>query len=220
MLENFMIVGHRGFRSQYPENTIPSFLAAMDYGLDSLEFDVHPTKDRKLVVTHDHTVERCSNGKGYVHDFLFDDIRKLDFGGWKDPKFAGTQIPTFEETLDAIFSKDPNYYILIELKEDDDDCTRQVYEICKKQNIFSHSLILSFHPRQLQLLKEWDPSIFIQCFPPRYLKCPVDETLYGPVFNKICLWTKEATNEEIEAYHKKNVVVDICAASRPWKFRG
>ena len=74
MLENFMIVGHRGFRSQYPENTIPSFLAAMDYGLDSLEFDVHPTKDRKLVVTHDHTVERCSNGKGYVHDFLFDDI--------------------------------------------------------------------------------------------------------------------------------------------------
>ena len=86
------------------------------------------------------------------------------------------------------------------MKEDDDDCTRQVYEICKKQNIFSHSLILSFHPRQLQLLKEWDPSIFIQCFPPRYLKCPVDENLYGPVFNKICLWTKEATNEEIEAY--------------------
>ena len=113
--------------------------------------------------------------------------------------------------MDAIFSKDPNYYILIELKEDDDNCTRQVYEICKKQNIFSHSLILSFHPRQLQLLKEWDPSIFIQCFPPRYLKCPVDENLYGPVFNKICLWTKEATNEEIEAYHKKNVVVDICA---------
>jgi glycerophosphoryl diester phosphodiesterase len=211
MLENFMIVGHRGFRSQYPENTIPSFIAAMDYGLDSLEFDVHPTKDGKLVVTHDHTVERCSNGQGYVHDFLFDDIRKLDFGGWKDPKFAGTQIPTFEETLDAIFSKDPNYYILIELKEDDDNCTRQVYEICKKQNIFSHSLILSFHPRQLQLLKEWDPSIFIQCFPPRYLKCPVDEKLYGPVFNKICLWTKEATNEEIEEYHKKNVVVDICA---------
>ena len=64
MLENFMIVGHRGFRSQYPENTIPSFIAAMDYGLDSLEFDVHPTKDGKLVVTHDHTVESCSNGKG------------------------------------------------------------------------------------------------------------------------------------------------------------
>lgn len=217
MLEGFQIVGHRGFRSQYPENTLVSFKAAMDWGVDAIEFDVHPTRDRQLVITHDHTVERCSNGKGYVHDFTFDEIRKLDFGGWKDPKFAGTQIPTFEETLDCILSKDPNFYILIELKEDDDECTRQVYDICQKHNLFSHSLFLSFHPRQLQLLREWKPDVFLQGFPYRYLNNPPGK-LYGSVFNKICIWTKEATNAEIADFHEQGVTIDICPVDNEEEF--
>ncbi|MBR0458634.1 MAG: hypothetical protein IJJ26_05320 [Victivallales bacterium] len=214
MKDNFTIVGHRGFRSQYPENTIPSFQAAVDFGLDSIEFDIHPTKDGKLVVTHDDTVDRCSNGTGFVHDYLFDDIRKLDFGSWKAPQFAGTRIPTFEETLEAILSKDPNFYLLIEIKEDNDTCTRQIYDICQYHNLFSHCLLLSFHPRQLQLVHQWNPDVLLQCFPQRYLKKPLDESLFGPVFGKICFWTHDATAEEIESYHQRNVLVDLCPVDK------
>ena len=217
MLENFTVVGHRGFRSRYPENTLVSFKAAMDWGIKAIEFDVHPTKDHKLVVTHDHTVERCSNGKGFVHDMTFDEIRKLDFGGWKAPEFAGTQIPTFEETLDCILSRDPDYYVLIELKEDDDDCTRQVFDICQKYSLFSHSLILSFHPRQLQLLRGWKSDLFLQGFPYRYLNNP-PKKLYGSIFNKICIWTNEATNAEIADFHDLGVTVDICAVDDEQQF--
>lgn len=217
MLENFQIVGHRGFRSRYPENTIPSFEAAVDWGVDAIEFDVHPTKDRKLVVTHDHTVNRCSNGDGYVHDMTFDEIRKLDFGGWKAPEFAGTQIPTLEETLDCILSKKPEFYLLIELKEDDDECTKQVFDVCQKYNLFSHCLILSFCFRQLQLLRKMKPDIYLQGFPYRYLDKPCDN-LYGTVFNKVCIWTKEATNAEIHDFQRMGMTVDICPVDTEEEF--
>lgn len=206
MLDNFQVVGHRGFRSQYPENTLVSFQAAVKFGVDAIEFDVHPTKDRQLVITHDHTVERCSNGTGAVHDFTFEEIRKLDFGGWKDPKFTNTQIPTLEETFDAVLSLDPNFYLLIELKEDDDECTRQVYDLCQKYGVLSHGLILSFHNKQLELLRQWNPDILLQGFPERYIKKPI--TIDG-IYNKICYWTADANSDEIAACHDKNITVDI-----------
>ena len=209
MTPDFQIVGHRGFRSQYPENTLISFQAAMDFGVDAIEFDVHPTRDGKLVVTHDHTLERCSNGTGPVHDFTLDELRKLDFGGWKDAKFAGARIPTFEETLDCILSRKSDFYLLIELKEDDDACTRQVFDICAGYQLFSHALLLSFHPRQLRLLREWKSDITLQGFPYRYLNDPPGG-LYGKVFDKVCIWTKEATNAEIADFHALGVTVDIC----------
>lgn len=210
MKPDFKIVGHRGFKSKYPENTIVSFLAAMDFGVDSIEFDVRLTKDRQLVVTHDNTVDRCSNGKGLVCDFLFEDIRKLDFGSWKDSKFAGTQIPTLEETLEAILSKDPNFPLLVELKEDDDECTKRVYEMCLKYNVLEHGLMLSFHPRQLQLLRSWKPDIYLQGFPDRYIKVPQPPEAFNGLYNKTCLWTTDAKPEEIKFYHDKGVAVDLC----------
>ena len=76
----FKVVGHRGMPSRYPENTLPSFKAAIEAGVDAIEFDVHPTCDGRLVVTHDDTLERCSNGSGPVHDRTLAELRKLDFG--------------------------------------------------------------------------------------------------------------------------------------------
>lgn len=115
----FKVVGHRGMRSRYPENTIPSFLAAIDAGVDALEFDVYPTSDRRLVITHDPNIDRCSNGSGPVVEHSFEELRALDFGSWKGPEFAGTRIPTLEETLDAITGRSSTLEILIELKADD-----------------------------------------------------------------------------------------------------
>ncbi len=217
MKKDCVVVGHRGFRSLYPENTLISFRKAAEIGVDAIEFDVHPTKDRQIVVTHDFTVDRCSNGTGNVHDFTFDEIRKLDFGIKKDVSFAGTQVPTLEEVLDCIYSVNPNMYLLVEIKEDDDECTKQTLEICKKYNVFKNGLLLSFVTSQLQLVKKLDPTIYLQGFPYRYLDDPPAK-LYG-IYNKTCIWTEEATNAEIQDFHDQGIAVDICAVDNEQQFQ-
>ena len=62
-------VAHRGFKKNYPENTLIAFKAAMDTGVPMIELDVTLSRDRKLVVIHDATLDRTTNGHGFVHDY-------------------------------------------------------------------------------------------------------------------------------------------------------
>lgn len=93
---------HRGAMKTHPENTIPAFEAAVNAGAQMIEFDVWLTKDNKMVVLHDATVDRTTNGKGKVSDLTLAEIKKLDAGNWKATEFAGAQIPTFQEVLDVM----------------------------------------------------------------------------------------------------------------------
>lgn len=98
------IFGHRGARGLKPENTLPSFLEGIKY-TKAIELDVYFV-DGQLVVIHDNTVDRTTNGKGWVEETSFEELRKLDAGG-------GAQIPTLQEVLDAVGS---DTYVNIELK--------------------------------------------------------------------------------------------------------
>jgi glycerophosphoryl diester phosphodiesterase len=93
---------HRGDVAAAPENTVPAFISAVKKGAGMIEFDVQLSKDGRLVIMHDATVNRTTDGKGRVSDLTFDELRALDAGSWFDPSFAGTRIPTLEETLNAI----------------------------------------------------------------------------------------------------------------------
>ncbi len=75
-----IIVGHRGVAGTYPENTRVSVQAAINLGLSWVEVDVQPTKDNVLVVCHDHTIDRCSNGKGRIDEYTLTEIKLLEFG--------------------------------------------------------------------------------------------------------------------------------------------
>lgn len=94
-----IIVGHRGVAGTYPENTRVSVQAAINLGLSWVEVDVQPTKDNVLVVCHDHTIDRCSNGKGRIDEYTLAELKQLDFGAWFDPRFTGESIMTLEELL-------------------------------------------------------------------------------------------------------------------------
>jgi glycerophosphoryl diester phosphodiesterase len=96
------VCAHRGEHRTAPENTVPAFLAAVKLGVQQIEFDVHSSKDGKMVVMHDATVDRTTNGKGKILDLTFDEIRALDAGSKFDKKFAGTKVPTPREALEAI----------------------------------------------------------------------------------------------------------------------
>ena len=92
-------ISHRGEHLHHPENTIPAFTEAIRVGADFIEVDVQTTADGKLVLSHDSTVDRCTNGTGNVRDMTFVEIERLDAGIKSSPEFAGTRVPTFDEVL-------------------------------------------------------------------------------------------------------------------------
>jgi glycerophosphoryl diester phosphodiesterase len=100
-----VVVSHRGEHLSHPENTLPAFEAAIQTGADFFELDVRTTSDGRLVLMHDGTVNRTTDGKGKVRELTFDQIRALDAGAKFDPKFTGTKVPTFEEGLNLAHGK-------------------------------------------------------------------------------------------------------------------
>ena len=102
---HIVAISHRGEHLHHPENTMPAFEEAIRVGADFIEVDVQTTSDGKLVLSHDGTVDRCTNGKGKVSEMTFDQIESLDAGVKTGPDFAGTKIPTFDQVLDLARGK-------------------------------------------------------------------------------------------------------------------
>src|SRR3974390_2332177 len=84
-------ISHRGEHLQHPENTIPAFEEAIRLGADFIEVDVQTTSDGKLVLSHDGTVDRCTNGKGRIAEMTFEQVEEFDAGVKRSPEFAGTK---------------------------------------------------------------------------------------------------------------------------------
>ncbi|MBX9974554.1 glycerophosphodiester phosphodiesterase family protein [Cytobacillus firmus] len=127
-------IAHRGATAYAPENTIAGFDLAVDMKADYIEIDVQRSKDGELVVIHDTSVDRTTDGTGKVGDLTFDYLRSLDAGSWKGEQFAGEPIPTFEEILDRYHGK---VGILIELKAPElyPGIEKQVADALKERNL-------------------------------------------------------------------------------------
>jgi glycerophosphoryl diester phosphodiesterase len=93
------IIGHRGYAARFPENTLPSLIAALDAGATSVEFDVRVAACGTPVLFHDETLERTTDGRGPVASHPLGELRMLDAGAWFHPRFKGTAVPTLEEAL-------------------------------------------------------------------------------------------------------------------------
>jgi glycerophosphoryl diester phosphodiesterase len=93
------IEAHRGYSAAYPENTLLSFRQAVAAGAPSIELDIHVSADGELVVMHDATVDRTTDGAGEIASLPWPELRRLDAGAWKAPAFAGERIPLLSEAL-------------------------------------------------------------------------------------------------------------------------
>ena len=93
------ICAHRGAMDTHPENTLAAFNEAVRLGAHMIELDVRITKDGHLVIMHDETVDRTTNGKGPVSELSIDEVKHLDAGSWKSEKFTCETIPTLNEAL-------------------------------------------------------------------------------------------------------------------------
>jgi glycerophosphoryl diester phosphodiesterase len=109
------VCGHRGYSLHYPENTIPAFQAAKDWGATSVEIDVVLSKDGEAIVLHDHRVDRTTDGHGFAADLTLAQIESLDAGSGFHPRFAGTRLPLLTEALD--WAKREEMGVVLEIKE-------------------------------------------------------------------------------------------------------
>jgi hypothetical protein len=93
------IAAHRGASATHPENTLAAFREAIRLGAHQIEFDVRASSDSRLVVIHDATVDRTTNGRGRVDRLTLEQIQRLDAGSWKGSQFRGERVPTLVEVL-------------------------------------------------------------------------------------------------------------------------
>ncbi|MGE5632130.1 MAG: glycerophosphodiester phosphodiesterase [Caulobacteraceae bacterium] len=102
LYEGPLVYAHRGASGYAPENTMAAFKKAVELGSHGIECDVQLTKDGWLVVCHDETVDRTTNGKGFIKDMKLADIRRLDAGSWFGKEFKNERIPFFSELLELV----------------------------------------------------------------------------------------------------------------------
>jgi len=117
------IVAHRGASAERPENTLASTQRAIDVGATAVEVDVRTTKDGQLVLRHDATLDRTTNGKGLIGEKTLAEVRQLDAGSWFDAKYRDERVPTLTEVLVLCRGK---IDVLLDLKESGDEYARRV----------------------------------------------------------------------------------------------
>jgi len=136
------IIAHRGASAHAPENTIAAFQLALDQCADGIELDVMLSKDHQLIVIHDDTVDRTTNGSGHVKEMTLKELQSLDAGD-------GQRIPTLEEVFDRFGGR---LIINVELKNNAsifDSLPIEVAKRVKKYQIEESILISSFNPFNL-----------------------------------------------------------------------
>lgn len=144
---SFFIIGHRGVMGVEPENTLRSFARAEREGLDGIELDLHLSKDGGLVVMHDTTVDRTTDGSGAIGDLTLTELRGLDAG-------QGERVPVFEEVLEQVGGDLP---IQAEIK--DVAAARVLAKVLHERNLLDRVSVLSFHDEALAEIRGLLPSV-------------------------------------------------------------
>lgn len=121
-----IIIAHRGLDETYPENTLTAFRAALEKGM-AIEIDVRGTSDEELIVFHDDTVDRTTDGEGRVAQMTLAEVKALDAGSWWADEFAGERVPTLIETLDVVKEYGTaETTLIIEMKTLDPGCIGKI----------------------------------------------------------------------------------------------
>ena len=152
-----LIYGHRGASGHAPENTLEAFKLSMDMGADGFELDVHMSADGELVVIHDETVDRTTNGTGFVKDLTLAQLKELDACNHM-AKYQGAKIPTLAEVFDLV--KDTHHIVNVEIKTD--ECFYpQIEEKClalaKEKGVEERVIYSSFNHHTLIRIRQLKP---------------------------------------------------------------
>ncbi|MEO2462017.1 glycerophosphodiester phosphodiesterase family protein, partial [Enterococcus faecalis] len=112
------IIAHRGSKGTHPENTCIAFREAVRVGAEGIELDVHLSKDGYLIVMHDETVDRTTDGHGEIQQLTLNELKQLDAGSWFQKNPSVQCVPTLEDVLNCLEEEQFNGFLNIELKTD------------------------------------------------------------------------------------------------------
>jgi len=156
----FLNIAHRGGGKLVPENTIEAYRNSLAVGADTLEGDVHMTTDGYVVVSHDDTVNRCTDGKGKIKEKTLAEIRELDAGydfttdlGRTHPyRGMGLRMPTLEEVFsDSVLNRAP---MVLEIKQEGEEIVDRVLDLIEKYDMADRLMMGAFNQSTLDLIKE------------------------------------------------------------------
>lgn len=156
-----MIMAHRGFSAQAPENTIPAFQKCIDNRFTAAELDVQLLADGTVVVLHDDNLKRTTGLDRNVWEVTYDEIKDLDNGSFFDKAFAGTTIPTLDEVMRIAGRGNDKLYLNIEIKRNghDDGIVEKVIDIIRKNNYMDYCDVTSQDYETLEEVRKTDPEI-------------------------------------------------------------
>jgi glycerophosphoryl diester phosphodiesterase len=159
-MERTHIFAHRGASGYAPENTMAAFQKALEMGADGIELDVHLSKDGHLIVCHDETLQRTTNGMGWIKDMTLEEIRQYDGGSWFNKTYLGEKVPVLQEVLDLIRST--KILLNVEIKNGIviyPGIERKVINLIRRYGLEERTTISSFYHYSLVECKRIDPLI-------------------------------------------------------------
>ena len=154
-----LVIAHRGSSMQAPENTLAAFNLAAEQEADAIELDVDLTRDGQVVVMHDDTIDRTTDGHGRLSDLTLEEIRRVDAGAWKSAEFKGERVPLLEEVLEAVGQR---LLINIEIKSMSLRGTaieQKVAALIGQHELIDRVLVSSFNPLTLRRVKLANPRL-------------------------------------------------------------
>ncbi|MER7923432.1 glycerophosphodiester phosphodiesterase family protein [Streptomyces sp. NPDC096057] len=187
---NFLTIGHRGVMGLEPENTLRSFVAAEQAGLDVIELDLHLSQDGALVVMHDADVDRTTDGTGPIAERTLGELRTLDAG-------RGERVPVFEEVLDAVGSP-----IQAEIK--DLAAARALAEVMHRRSLVERVEVSSFHDEAIAEISRLVPGVRTALIASRFGPEVVERATEAGA-GTVCLNIRRLTLEVVEAARKADL---------------
>ncbi|MYS15255.1 glycerophosphodiester phosphodiesterase family protein [Streptomyces sp. SID4982] len=180
---NFLTIGHRGVMGVEPENTLRSFAAAEQAGLDLIELDLHLSKDGALIVMHDAAVDRTTDGTGRIAEKTLAELRALDAG-------RGERVPVFEEVLDAVSAP-----LQAEIK--DVAAAKALAEVILRRDLVSRVEVISFHDEAIAETARLVPGVRTALVAEHYGPEVVDRAVAAGAAT-LCLDVRRLTLEVVE----------------------
>lgn len=192
------IMGHRGAPAYEPENTLRSIRRALKMGVAAVEVDVQLTRDGLLVVIHDDTLDRTTNGHGAVKDFTFAELRALDAG-------KGEPIPSLKEVVDLIKGR---AHLVVELKQP--EAAPALLQFFQDHLIFDAAQVISFWHPVLKTLKEQEPRLRTGVL---MVGCPADPGSLGraALADLLVLQYRYVNGKLVAAAHQHGLQVYVWA---------
>ena len=148
------IIGHRGLMHEAPENTLTAFSTCIKLHI-GIELDVRRTKDGSLIILHDDTLNRTTNGKGNVSDITLQELKNLDAGTWFHPTFKNEKVPTLEEFFILLkTSANKNTMVAVDLKITDATIEKEIVDLANKHQVLPQLVFIGLAISDLEVRKK------------------------------------------------------------------